>query len=87
MLQIKCQTATTKSSNVAFCYSEMLNKLFVKAQDKFPVHFMTESNVPPGSYIQAMLVYTRSVDCREVVDMCPTHLEREQGNQIMHLFK
>ena len=87
LLQIQFQAVTTKSKNVPFTYSEMLNKLFVKAQAKFPVFFLTESQVPPGAFLQIMLIYTRSADCKEVVKRCQHHMELEKGNLIVHLYK
>ena len=54
-------------------YFNVLNRLFIKQNQKIPLNFRMSGKVPPDSYICAMTIFKTPGMIREIVVTCPRH--------------
>ena len=74
----------TPTKSCAFTYSERLLRLFVQRERDIPIRFTSSIDLPKDDIeIRSFLMFKNERDQNEVVDSCPLHSSRSQGNLVL----
>ncbi|XP_054706572.1 cellular tumor antigen p53-like [Uloborus diversus] len=66
-----------KSKSVAWTYSKVKNKLYVKKDSLCPISFSASEVLPSNAMIRATVVYSLPQHMTDVVRRCPTHSTKD----------